>query len=224
MPGLTLNLILGAGIDPKRPQFQIPEAASISVGTDGSLVALIRSTDRMAPILRYPAPVAVQGTGSAQVTRSASFTVLSPTTFGLVVQAVDPTMPLQISMQLNSFSGPLVSTTQEAADAARQYLLRDSHCRVSRKGCSLSHYRWRRLWKLSRIASCLFRCRHIQVLAQETQIAIALFKGQSVEAYAKEAGISINTARWYVKQIYAKTGVKQQTELVRMLLKTTARS
>ena len=57
----------------------------------------------------------------------------------------------------------------------------------------------------------------------ETRIAIALFKGQSVETYAKEVGISINTARWHVKQIYAKTGVKQQTELVRMLLKTTAR-
>jgi DNA-binding CsgD family transcriptional regulator len=53
----------------------------------------------------------------------------------------------------------------------------------------------------------------------ETRLAIALFKGQSVEAYAKEAGISINTARWYVKQIYAKTGVKRQTELIQMLLK-----
>jgi DNA-binding CsgD family transcriptional regulator len=69
----------------------------------------------------------------------------------------------------------------------------------------------------------------IQTLAKlsltpaETRIAIALFKGQSVEAYAKEAGISINTARWYVKQIYAKTGVKRQTELIRMLLKTMAR-
>ena len=69
----------------------------------------------------------------------------------------------------------------------------------------------------------------IQTLAKlsltpaETRIAIALFKGQSVEAYAKEAGISINTARWYVKQIYAKTGVKRQTELIRMFLKTTAR-
>ena len=69
----------------------------------------------------------------------------------------------------------------------------------------------------------------IQTLAKlsltpaETRIAIALFKGQSVEAYAKEAGISINTARWYVKKIYAKTGVKRQTELICMLSKTTAR-
>jgi DNA-binding CsgD family transcriptional regulator len=53
----------------------------------------------------------------------------------------------------------------------------------------------------------------------ETRLAIALFKGQSVEAYAKEAAISINTARWYVKQIYTKTGVKRQTELMHMLLK-----
>jgi len=51
----------------------------------------------------------------------------------------------------------------------------------------------------------------------ETRLAIALFKGQSVEAYAKEAGVSINTARWHVKRIYAKTGVKRQTELIQML-------
>jgi DNA-binding CsgD family transcriptional regulator len=57
----------------------------------------------------------------------------------------------------------------------------------------------------------------------ETRLAIALFKGQSVEAYAKEAGIGISTARWHVKQIYAKTGVKRQTELIHMLLKNTAR-
>jgi DNA-binding CsgD family transcriptional regulator len=56
----------------------------------------------------------------------------------------------------------------------------------------------------------------------ETRIAIALFNGQTVETYAKETGISINTARWHVKQIYAKTGVKRQTELIRVLLKTTA--
>ena len=53
----------------------------------------------------------------------------------------------------------------------------------------------------------------------ETRLAIALFKGQSVEAYAKDTGISINTARWYVKQIYLKTGVRRQAELIQMLLK-----
>jgi DNA-binding CsgD family transcriptional regulator len=59
--------------------------------------------------------------------------------------------------------------------------------------------------------------------AAETRLAIALFKGQSVEAYADEAAISINTARWHVKQIYAKTGVKRQTELIHLLLKKSAR-
>ena len=54
--------------------------------------------------------------------------------------------------------------------------------------------------------------------------AIALFKGQSVEGYAKESGISINTARWHVKQIYAKTGVKRQSELIQRLLKHHCRS
>ena len=63
---------------------------------------------------------------------------------------------------------------------------------------------------------------NLSLTPAETRIAIALVKGQSVEAYAKEAGISINTARWYVKQIYAKTGVKRQTELIRMLSQTKA--
>jgi DNA-binding CsgD family transcriptional regulator len=64
---------------------------------------------------------------------------------------------------------------------------------------------------------------NLSLTPAETRLAIALFKGQSVEAYAKEAGISINTARWHVKQIYAKTGVKRQTELIRILLKPSAR-
>ncbi len=63
------------------------------------------------------------------------------------------------------------------------------------------------------------RLAKLSLTPAETRLAIALFKGQSVEAFAKEAGISINTARWYVKQIYAKTGVKRQTELIHVLLK-----
>jgi DNA-binding CsgD family transcriptional regulator len=60
---------------------------------------------------------------------------------------------------------------------------------------------------------------NLSLTPAETRLAIALFKGQSVEAYAKEAAISINTARWHVKQIYAKTGVNRQAELIQMLLK-----
>ena len=58
------------------------------------------------------------------------------------------------------------------------------------------------------------RLAKLSLTPAETRLAIALFKGQSVEAYAKDAGISINTARWHVKQIYAKAGVKRQTELI----------
>jgi hypothetical protein len=39
-----------------------------------------------------------------------------------------------------------------------------------------------------------------------------------VEQYAKEAALSIHTARAYVKQIYEKTGVRRQGELIRLLL------
>jgi DNA-binding CsgD family transcriptional regulator len=57
----------------------------------------------------------------------------------------------------------------------------------------------------------------------EIRLCIALVKGKSVEEYALEAGISSNTARTHVKRIYAKTGVRRQSELVRLLLKSSAR-
>jgi DNA-binding CsgD family transcriptional regulator len=56
----------------------------------------------------------------------------------------------------------------------------------------------------------------------EIRLSIALVNGKSVEEYAHEAGISSNTARTYVKRIYSKTGVRRQSELVRLLLKSSA--
>ena len=56
----------------------------------------------------------------------------------------------------------------------------------------------------------------------EARLCIALVKGKSVEEYAREAGISSNTARTHVKRIYSKTGVRRQSELVRLLLKSSA--
>ena len=56
----------------------------------------------------------------------------------------------------------------------------------------------------------------------EVRLCIALVKGKSVEEYAREAGISSNTARTHVKRIYSKTGVRRQSELVRLLLKSSA--
>jgi DNA-binding CsgD family transcriptional regulator len=56
----------------------------------------------------------------------------------------------------------------------------------------------------------------------EIRLCIALVEGKSVEGYAHESGISPNTARTYVKRIYSKTGVRRQSELVRLLLKSPA--
>jgi DNA-binding CsgD family transcriptional regulator len=56
----------------------------------------------------------------------------------------------------------------------------------------------------------------------EIRLCIALVKGKSVAEYAHEAAISSNTARTHVKRVYAKTGVRRQSELVRLLLKSSA--
>jgi DNA-binding CsgD family transcriptional regulator len=56
----------------------------------------------------------------------------------------------------------------------------------------------------------------------EIRLCSALSTGKSVEEYAREAGISSNTARTHVKRIYSKTGVRRQSELVRLLLKSSA--
>jgi DNA-binding CsgD family transcriptional regulator len=56
----------------------------------------------------------------------------------------------------------------------------------------------------------------------EIRLSIALVKGTSVEEYAEEAGISSNTARTHVKRIYSKTGARRQSELVSLLLKSSA--
>jgi DNA-binding CsgD family transcriptional regulator len=56
----------------------------------------------------------------------------------------------------------------------------------------------------------------------EIRLSIALVKGKSVAQYAREAAISLNTARTHIKRIYSKTGVRRQSELVRLLLKSSA--
>jgi DNA-binding CsgD family transcriptional regulator len=56
----------------------------------------------------------------------------------------------------------------------------------------------------------------------EIRLCIALVKGKSVEEYARETAISSNTARTHVKRIYSKTGVRRQSELVRLLLRSSA--
>jgi DNA-binding CsgD family transcriptional regulator len=53
--------------------------------------------------------------------------------------------------------------------------------------------------------------------AAQAKIAGAVYNGQSVGEAAKKLNISINTARTHMRNIYAKTGVKTQTELISLL-------
>jgi DNA-binding CsgD family transcriptional regulator len=59
---------------------------------------------------------------------------------------------------------------------------------------------------------------HLALTAAEARVGVALFQGESIKGYARSAGMKIDTARWYVKQIYPKTGVHRQTELIHLLL------
>lgn len=52
----------------------------------------------------------------------------------------------------------------------------------------------------------------------EARLAAALVAGQSLADFATEAEITANTARWTLKQVFAKTDTHRQAELVRRLL------
>lgn len=54
--------------------------------------------------------------------------------------------------------------------------------------------------------------------AAEARIALALSNGTRLEDIAAENRLALNTVRCYVKQIFAKTGVRRQAELVRLIL------
>jgi DNA-binding CsgD family transcriptional regulator len=57
----------------------------------------------------------------------------------------------------------------------------------------------------------------------EAKLAAALAQGESLSEYADRARIARETARWHSKQVLAKTGVKRQTQLVRLVLTSIAR-
>jgi len=51
----------------------------------------------------------------------------------------------------------------------------------------------------------------------ETRLG-ALLDGKRLGDYAREAGITLFTAKGYLKQIFIKTGVNRQADLVRLIL------
>jgi len=52
----------------------------------------------------------------------------------------------------------------------------------------------------------------------EARLLRALVEGQRLKDYADDAGITLNTAKTHLKQVFAKTGSKRQTDLVRMFV------
>lgn len=68
-----------------------------------------------------------------------------------------------------------------------------------------------------RLAQQLF-----QLTPAETMLAIQLANGLSLEEAAEELNIRRNTARAHLRSIFSKTGVRRQTELVRIFLNSVA--
>ena len=52
----------------------------------------------------------------------------------------------------------------------------------------------------------------------QARIASAMLRGQRAPDIADHLGVSLNTVRTHLKQIFAKTGVTRQADLVRLLL------
>jgi DNA-binding CsgD family transcriptional regulator len=51
----------------------------------------------------------------------------------------------------------------------------------------------------------------------ETRLSIMLLQGATLSEIAEWASVSLNTVRTQLKSIFAKTGIKRQTDLVRKL-------
>jgi DNA-binding CsgD family transcriptional regulator len=57
-----------------------------------------------------------------------------------------------------------------------------------------------------------------QLTAAESRLATALTAGKSLRAAAEEARMTYETARWYLKVLFQKTGTNRQAQLVALLM------
>lgn len=55
------------------------------------------------------------------------------------------------------------------------------------------------------------------LIPSEARLALALSRGMSISEAAEELGLTVESARTYSKRIYAKTGARGQTDLVRFI-------
>ena len=58
-----------------------------------------------------------------------------------------------------------------------------------------------------------------QLTHKEAQLALKISEGEGLEAAARNAGITYETARSYLKNIFAKLGVSRQAELASLVQK-----
>ena len=56
----------------------------------------------------------------------------------------------------------------------------------------------------------------------EARLSLLLADGNSLDQASKQLNISTNTGRAHLRSIFAKTGVTQQTQLVRLILRSVA--
>lgn len=60
--------------------------------------------------------------------------------------------------------------------------------------------------------------RRFGLTGSEARLAAALMRGQRLRDAAEQAGLTYETARWYLKSTFQKTGTARQADLVRLLL------
>jgi DNA-binding CsgD family transcriptional regulator len=61
------------------------------------------------------------------------------------------------------------------------------------------------------------------LIRSEARIASRIAAGLRPESVAEEVGVQVNTVRMHLKRVFAKTGTRRQSELVRLLLSSPAR-
>jgi DNA-binding CsgD family transcriptional regulator len=57
--------------------------------------------------------------------------------------------------------------------------------------------------------------------AAQANVAVGLAEGKALDEIADQAGVQVNTVRAHLKEIFAKTATRRQSELVRLLLRGT---
>ncbi len=117
---LVMKWIIQPEGDPEKILLDFENAVSLQTLSDGTLSARFVNL-MLGSEIRLIKPVATQGSGEQVVNRSASFKVLTTTSFGLAVEGRDPSLPLEIEIPLSSLTNN--SPQQPKIDADGNFYL-----------------------------------------------------------------------------------------------------